>query len=196
MDSLTTQRLEEIDPETQVVNPPVRQLKKEVKQTQHQLGQLRNRLAEPALSSKAQHQYQTQLAQTETELQQLKAQLKDLPTHIKAGQLSEPLQTLPSDDRLIYETVRMIAYRTEVRMMNPIIMAQGKKRNARKLLQALYQAQANIIPEQRNKALRVQVLGLGCHGLDQALTGLFSELNASATTYPGTNLQMIYELAG
>ena len=81
-------------------------------------------------------------------------------------------------------------------MMNPIIMAQGKKRNARKLLQALYQAQANIIPEQRNKALRVQVLGLGSHGLDQALTGLFSELNAFATTYPGTNLQMIYELAG
>ncbi len=105
------------------------------------------------------------------------------------------MQTLPSGDRMIYETVRMIAYRTEVRMMSPIILAQGKKRNVRKLLQALYQAKANIIPEKRNKLLRVQVLGLGSDGLDQLLAGLFSELNASATIYPGTNLQMVYELA-
>ncbi len=125
----------------------------------------------------------------------MKAELKVIPTHVKAGQLSKPLQTLPSVDRMIYETVRMIAYRTEVRMMSPIILAQGKKRNARKLLQALYQAKANIIPEKRNKLLRVQVLGLGSHGLEQSLAGLFSELNASATIYPGTDLRMFYKFA-
>ena len=194
LDALTTQRLEEIDPDTKVVNPQARQLKKEVKQTKLQIGQLRNRLAEPTLSSMTQNKYQRQLAQTETELEKIKAQLKVIPTHLKAGQFTEPFQTLPSGDRLIYETVRMIAYRTEVRMMSPIILAQGKKRNARKLLQALYQAKANIIPEKLTKSLRVQVLGLGSHDLDQALIGLFSELNASATTYPGTDLQMIYEL--
>ena len=85
--------------------------------------------------------------------------------------------------------------RTEVRMMSPIILAQGKKRNARKLLQALYRAKANIIPEDQAKSLRVQVLGLGSTGLDQALNGLFSELNGLGATYPGTELRMIYELA-
>ena len=195
LDALTTQGLEEIDPDSQVVNPEASQLNKKVKRTQQRLGQLRNRLSETTMSSKVEIKYRTQLTQLETELQQMKAELKVIPTHVKAGQLSKPLQTLPSVDRMIYETVRMIAYRTEVRMMSPIILAQGKKRNARKLLQALYQAKANIIPEKRNKLLRVQVLGLGSHGLDQSLAGLFSELNASATIYPGTDLRMFYELA-
>ncbi len=194
-DALTTQGLEEIDPDSQVVNPEASQLNKKVKRTQQRLGQLRNRLSETTMSSKVEIKYRTQLTQLETELQPMKAELKVIPTHVKAGQLSKPLQTLPSVDHMIYETVRMIAYRTEVRMMSPIILAQGKKRNARKLLQALYQAKANFIPEKRNKLLRVQVLGLGSHGLDQSLAGLFSELNASATIYPGTDLRMFYELA-
>ncbi len=195
LDSLTTQGLEEIDPEARVVNPEARQLNKEMKLTKLRPGRLSNRLAEPALSRNVRMKYESESAQAESEAQTLKTKLEATPTHVKNGQLSEPLQTLPSVDRLIYDTIRMMAYRTEVRMMSPIILAQGKKRNARKLLQALYRAKANIIPEDQAKSLRVQVLGLGSTGLDQALNGLFSELNGLGATYPGTDLRMIYELA-
>ncbi len=62
-DALTTQGLEEIDPDSQVVNPEARQLNKKVKRTQQRLGQLRNRLSETTISSKDEIKYQTQLAQ-------------------------------------------------------------------------------------------------------------------------------------
>ena len=62
-DALTTQGLEEIDPDSQVVNPEASQLNKKVKRTQQRLGQLRNRLSETTISSKDEIKYQTQLAQ-------------------------------------------------------------------------------------------------------------------------------------
>ena len=43
--------------------------------------------------------------------------------------------------------VRMIAYRVETGMMAPVIGAQGKKPNARRLLRALLTSDANLIPQ-------------------------------------------------
>ena len=59
------------------------------------------------------------------------------------------------------DLVRMIAYRAETRMMEPVIGAQGKKPNARRLLRALLTSDANIIPEPAQHILRIQLLGLG-----------------------------------
>ncbi len=121
LDSLTTQGLEEIDPEARVVNPEARQLNKEMKLTKLRLGRLRNRLAEPALSRNVRMKYESESAQAESEAQTLKTKLEATPTHVKNGQLSEPLQTLPSVDRLIYDTIRMMAYRTEVSIIAKVM---------------------------------------------------------------------------
>ena len=89
----------------------------------------------------------------------------------------------------------MIAYRAETRMMAPVLSAQGKKPNARRLLRALLTCDANIIPERGHGILRVQLLGLGSDACDRMLAPLLEELNATATLYPGTELRLIYELA-
>ena len=79
------------------------------------------------------------------------------------------------------DIVRMIAYRAETRMMAPVISAQGKKPNARRLLRALLTCDANIIPERGHGILRVQLLGLGSDACDRMLVPLIEEINATAT---------------
>ena len=73
------------------------------------------------------------------ELDELKQQRADLPTHVRAGDLpqQDKLDALPVGGRLFMDVVRMIAYRAETRMMAPVLTAQGKKPNARRLLRAL-----------------------------------------------------------
>ena len=131
------------------------------------------------------------------ELDELQQQRVDTPTHVRAGNLSEQdkLDALPVGERLFMEVVRMIAYRAETRMMAPVIGAQGKKPNARRLLRALLTSDANIIPEPAQHILRIQPLGLGSDACDRMLAPLIEELNATRTIYPGTQLRLVYEMA-
>ena len=107
----------------------------------------------------------------------------------------DKLDALPVGGRLFMDVVRMIAYRAETRMMAPVIGAQGKKPNARRLLRALLTSDANIIPEPAQHILRIQLLGLGSDACDRMLAPLIEELNATRTIYPGTQLRLVYEMA-
>ena len=55
---------------------------------------------------------------------------------------------------------------------------------------------ANIIPQPDAGILRIQLLGLGSDACDRMLAPLIEELNATRTLYPGTELRLVYELAG
>ena len=117
---------------------------------------------------------------------------------MRAGDLPEQdkLDALPISGRLFPDVVRMIAYRAETRIMAPVITTQGKKPNARRLLRSLLTSDANIIPDPANGILCIQLLGFGSDASDRILAPLVEELNATNTIYPGTELRLVYELAG
>ena len=200
LDSLPSHDLAPLDPDAQVVNPVRRALEKTIRRVRSRLATARNRLAE-ALQ---QHHRDTATRldadanALAAELDQLKQQRAHTLTHVRAGDLPEQdkLDALPVGGRLFLDLVRMIAYRAETRMMAPVITTQGKKPNARRLLRALLTSDANIIPVPANGILRIQLLGLGSDACDRMLAPLVEELNATRTIYPGTNLRLVYELAG
>ena len=200
LDSLPSHDLAPLDPDAQVVNPVRRALEKTIRRLRSRLATARNRLAE-ALQ---QHHRDTATRleadanSLAAELDQLKQQRADSPTHVRAGDLPEQdkLDALPVGGRLFLDVVRMIAYRAETRMMVPVITTQGKKPNARRLLRALLTSDANIIPQPAKGILRIQLLGLGSDACDRMLAPLVEELNATRTIYPGTDLTLVYELAG
>ena len=200
LDSLPSHDLEPLDPDAQVVNPVRRALEKTIRRLRSRLATARNRLAE-ALQ---QHHRDTATRleadanALAAELDQLKQQRAHTLTHVRAGDLPEQdkLDALPVGGRLFLDLVRMIAYRAETRMMAPVITTQGKKPNARRLLRALLTSDANIIPVPANGILRIQLLGLGSDACDRMLAPLVEELNATRTIYPGTDLRLVYELAG
>ena len=184
LDALPSHGLEPLDPEAQVVNPVRRALEKTIRRVRSRLAAARNRLAE-ALQAEHRDSATRLAADAQTlvaELDQLKQQRADTPTHVRAGDLPEQdkLDALPVGGRLFMDVVRMIAYRAETRMMAPVLTAQGKKPNARRLL----------------RALRIQLLGLGSDSCERMLAPLIEELNATCTIYPGTELRLVYEFAG
>ena len=198
LDALPVHRLEPVDPQATTVNPARRTLEKLIKRTRARLAGLRNRIAQARKNAK-----HTTLARLETEaaaldrdVDALKEQRTDLPTHVRVADLPETDRphALPAAERLFLDIVRMIAYRAETRMMPAIIAAQGNKPNARKLLRTLFTCDADIIPEPGADILRVRFLGLGNAACERALVPLIDELNATRTTFPGTNLTLVYEL--
>ena len=200
LDSLPTHDLEPLDPDAQVVNPVRRALEKTIRRLRSRLATARNRLAEAL-----QEHHRDTATRLEAdanalaaELDQLKQQRAHTLTHVRAGDLPEQdkLDALPVGGRLFLDLVRMIAYRAETRMMAPVITTQGKKPNARRLLRALLTSDANIIPVPANGILCIQLLGLGSDACDRMLAPLVEELNATRTIYPGTDLRLVYELAG
>ena len=199
LDALPTHDLQPLDPDARVVNPVRRALEKTIRRVRSRLAAARDRLA-AALQEQRRDTASLDADATALagELDELKQQRAELPTHVRAGDLSEQdkLDTLPVGGRLFMDVVRMIAYRAETRMMAPVIGAQGKKPNARRLLRALLTCDANIIPDHEHGILRVQLLGLGSDACDRMLVPLIEELNATVTIYPGTELRLAYELAG
>ena len=200
LDALPSHGLEPLDPTAQVVNPVRRALDKTIRRVRSRLAAARNRLAE-ALQADHQDRATGLEADAQTlvaELDELKQQRAATPTHVRAGDLPEPekLDALPLGGRLFMDVVRMIAYRAETRMMAPVLTAQGKKPNARRLLRALLTSDANIIPQPDEGILRIQLLGLGSDSCERMLAPLIEELNATCTIYPGTELRLVYEFAG
>ena len=77
-----------------------------------------------------------------------------------------------------------------------VAQAQGKTQRPRRHLRAIFQSDADIIPEPSNGILRIRILGTVSDAGDNATAGLLQELNLTRTIFPGTNLRMIYELPG
>ena len=199
LDSLPSHDLEPLDPDAQVVNPVRRALEKTIRRVRSRLAAVRNRLvpAQQEPDPDTANRLAADAKAVAGELDELQQQRVDTPTHVRAGDLSEQdkLDALPVAGRLFMDVVRMIAYRAETRMMAPVIGAQGKKPNARRLLRALLTSDANIIPEPAHDILRIQLLGLGSDACDRMLAPLIEELNATRTIYPGTQLRLVYEMA-
>ena len=170
---------------------------KAIRRVDRQLARLRNRVADATRKKKPTVELKSEVRDLEDVIEIVKASRKDVPKHCRAGDLdeAEQLDALPSRERLLLDVIRMIAYRTETRMMLPVMQAQGQKPHPRKLLRALLTADADILPDPANGVLRVHILGLGNDACDRQIDPLLTELNATETVFPGTDLRMVYEVA-
>ena len=97
----------------------------------------------------------------ETECEELKRQRGKVPKKITVTELSEEekLDALLSSEKLLMDTIRMIAYRAETWMLNVVASAQGKKSRAHGPLEGLFKSTADIIPEPEKGILWVRILG-------------------------------------
>ena len=197
LDALPVHRLEPLDPEATTVNPLRRNLEKLIRRARARLASVYHRIAK-ARDPDTAARHHREADDLDREIEVLKTQRKDLPTHVPVADLpeGEKLDTLPVPERLFLDTIRMIAYRAETRMMPALSGAQGPPRNPRKLLRTVLSCDADIVPEPRAGLLRVRFLGLGNQACERALAPLIKELNATRTIYPGTNLTLVYEMSG
>ena len=201
---LSSYDLVDLDPETSVVNPRWRELKRECERLRGRSGRRRDRAGnlEQAVAagrgrdaSRKLEQVRGDIRNLERDVEALQVRRKGVPKRILAGYLSEEekLQAIEMKRNLLLDLIRMICFRAETKMTAPL--GGGREgRRPRKILRDLFQSEAELIPEPENRVLRVRVLGGFRDSADASPAVLFEELNQAETIYPETNLRMVYEL--
>ena len=88
----------------------------------------------------------------------------------------------------------MVAYRAETAMAQIVRQKMTRHDDARSLLRAIYNTEADMIPDLEANTLTIRLHPLANESSDQAVRHLCEELNATETVFPGTQLRLIYEL--
>jgi hypothetical protein len=194
---------------TKVVNPAWRELDRRKRSVQTKLTRRNARFTALVLHPVAQEntkKYQKwqrlkaqlleEIEQYTNELEQLKSKLKQTAKHISWDDLpeSDQFQRLASGRKRFLDTIRMIAYRAETAMVGLVIGPSADFAAGRRLMQDLFDSHADILPDSIGQRLRIRIHRSARPATDRLLATLFDHLNQAELVYPGTQLQMVYEL--
>jgi transposase len=199
-------------PDTEkVINPTWRQLNQSRNSLSNKLRYRRARFAKmtmhPETSDKPEKydkwlkkkaELLEEIEKMEYQHNELKVELKQTKKHIDWEELDEKdkfYRLVPGRKRLM-DTIRMIVYRAETAMVGLITGPTVDSSDARSLLQDLFLAEADILPDPENEKLNIRVHGASRPAANRALAQLFEHLTLAEVKYPGTELTMTFELGG
>lgn len=207
LDTLSGYAVEDIPETTKVVNPKHRSLDGEVRR---HVAKLSKRLAEfgalnfddpiepdkAALFLQKKTDLHEEIESLKVEVTRLKKERKETARHIPVNELPEEEQfkQLSTRSKYLIDTLKMIAYRAESAMANILRDTMSHPDEARSLLAALYQTEADIHPDESSKTLTVSLHHMPTHSADRSIQALCDELNATETIFPRTELRMIFKL--
>jgi hypothetical protein len=209
LELLTEYSSEPLPDTPRVVNPTWRELNKQRNSLQGKLNRRQSHFAaltlhpEPETDQRRFRKWMQRKAELleeiehyEQELVELKHTLTDTPHYLRWDQLpdSHQFHRLAPSRRHLIDTVRMIAYRAETAMLPLLTDEYTDSSDARAILQALFRSEADLLPDYRQKLLRVRLHRASRPAVDQRLHKLCQQLTDTATRYPGTKLTLVYEL--
>jgi hypothetical protein len=207
LDALVQYGTEEIPATVTVLNPAWRELNRQVRQKQAECRSLQKLqqnadLAQPLSEAVVQHyeqhqgQLQARIEQLQPALKQLQQQRKQTPRQIAVQDLPEPdrFTQLRTERKYFLDTIKMIAYRAETSMASTVREKLKRTDDARALLRQIYHTAVDLIPDLETKTLTVRLHHLTQAAHDAAVHYLCEELTATETTFPGTDLRLVYKL--
>jgi len=201
IDGLVQYGAEQIPGTEQVINPAWRKLDKAVWATRQRLRKLQAKLgAGPLLAESQAIQASAECLQeieaVETELEQQKAARKATPRKVKLEELPQaerPTQLLPLN-KMLTDTVKMIAYRAETALVGLLRRHLAKEDEARALIRALFVASADLLPDKDAGTLNVRIHRMATPAHDRAIAALLEDLNQLAFCHPETGQRFVYTL--
>ena len=192
-----------------MVNPRWRELDRQKRSVKSKLNHRQARFAaltlHPESDESAQAKWEKRKAELLEEIEQLEheltgidSQLKTTPSHLDWDKLpeSEKFQRLAPSRKQLVDTVKMIAYRAETALASIVREKLARTDDARSLLRDLFCSEADLTPDLAKRVLEVQVHPMSNPRSNRAIAHLLEHLNAAELTYPGTNLQLLYSIAG
>jgi len=182
------------------VNPKWRDLDRAVKQTRQIEQKLQAELARQTLGDSAEIQKQAESVEAiqavRTELDRLRAQRRETPRKVTLDSLPEaqrPTRLLPLN-KMLTDTVKMIAYRAETAMVAILRRHLSKEDEARALVRELFVSSGDIEPDDVAKTLTIRIHRMANPVHDRAITALLDELTRHSFCHPETGAKMIYTL--
>ena len=207
LNALVQYGTEEIPATVTVLNPAWRELDRQVRNQRAELKRYRQQqertaLPQPlsaSLVQKYEHQQgqiQEAIQGCEQSLEVLKKQRKAIPQHIAVKDLPEAdrFTRLRTERKQFLDTIKMIAYRAETAMAATVREKLARFDDARALLRQIYNTEVDLIPNLSDKTLTVRLHHLTQAAHDAAVRYLCEELTATQTSFPGTDLRLVYTL--
>jgi hypothetical protein len=208
LDKVAEYGIEEVNLESEVVNPSYKNLTHRIKKTREKLARLKAKLfakIEDDLISdidsvkqelEQQSQLQESIAAFENEIQQLREEQKQTPTHIKIKDMPADCRynKLKSESKLFMNTIRMIVYRAETAVTNVLAPFYARSNDEiRMLVKEIIKSDADLVPNQEAKILTVRLHSLSTPRANDAAKELCKILNETETVFPGTDMRLVYD---
>lgn len=207
LDRLIEYGTEPLPETTQVVNPAWRRKDQEVRRERALL--MREQAQFGALTAPAQAEaiddYEQkkgkllgQVEQRQKKLETLKTERKETPRHVILKDLpeAERFPELRTARKHFVDTIKLIAYRAETALVQIAREKLQRAADARALVRQVFTGEVDLIPDLNDKTLTVRLHRLSSAAHDQVLEHLCGELTATETTFPGTDLRLIFQPIG
>jgi hypothetical protein len=208
LDRLIEYGTEPIPDAISVVNPAWRKLDSQIRSKAGQRHRIAAQFGALALSEDPAESevqgFQQRKGHLQEEIQVLDSEIDNLKQLRKKTEHHIAVKSLPEEDRFtrlrterkhFIDTLKMIAYRAETSMASLLReqLARGGD-DARALLRQIFQAEADLTPDLAAHTLTIRLHHLTQAAHDQAIEALLTELNATQTLFPGTNLTLVFKL--
>lgn len=204
LDRLIEYGTEPLPETTQVVNPAWRRKDQEVRRErallvreQAQFGALTAPAPAEAINEYEQKKGKLleQVQQRQKKLETLKSERKETPRHVALKDLpeAERFPELRTARKHFVDTIKLIAYRAETALVQIAREKLQRADDARALVRQVFTSAADLSPDLDRKTLSVRLHRLTSAAHDQVLDHLCAELTATETTFPGTDLRLIFE---
>jgi len=130
------------------------------------------------------------------EIKKLEAAVAPLPKTVTLDSVLAPekIVKLERERKVLVDAIKLTAFRAEstlARLVEPFFKRYEDE--ARKLLKSIFQATADILPDEKNNKLTVKFHGLASLRATRALADLCALMTERETLYPGTDLRLRFE---
>jgi hypothetical protein len=203
IDGLVQYGAQELSGTVEVVNPAWRRLDKAVNQTRQKLRKLQAQLGalceseEQDVNIHKKAELLENIQVLEVLLDQNRAERKKYKRKVTIESLPDeerPTQLLPLN-KMLTDTVKMIAYRAETALVAMLMPHLKKEEEARAMVRAMLVSTADIMPDKTNNTLTIRLHRMACPAHDKAIGLLLDELTKIEFCHPETAQKMVYTLA-
>ena len=200
IDGLVEYGAESLPGTHRVVNPRWRELDKAVRQTRQSERKLQAELATTAPNDGGEIQKNAEsvesLQAVQEELKQLLSKRKETSRKVAIDSLPEaerPTQ-LPPLNKILCDTIKMVAYRAETAMVALLRRHLKNEDDARALIRELFVSAADIQPNAAANTLTVKIHRMASPVHDRAIAALLDELTQQEFPHPETGAKMTFAL--
>jgi len=204
LDDLLTYATKPADPERLVPNQERRKLEGERRRLQIKRKKLLAEYGEKARQAtgdgdpaeQQQAGLERVLGELEAGIEVLTTQIRELPGRVplKERMPEDEIVELESERKNISNALKMVAYRAETGLVNALAPHyERSEEEGRALVREMLSSSGDLLPNQDLGILTVRFYTLANPRANQALRQVCQTLNETATTFPGTNLRLVYE---
>ena len=204
LDHLCTYEVESADPKRLISSPERKVLQKKLKAARAARTKLIERRLELVPGQKArvgnkmldEEGIDELIAKRDAEIEKLKAAVAKLPKEVTLDTVLAPekIVKLERERKVLVDAIKLTAYRAEsalARLVEPFFKRYEDE--ARKFLKSIFQATADILPDECNRRLTIRFHGLANPRATRALADLCVLMTEREALYPGTDFRLRFE---